>query len=432
MVRSNKIKTGEIIDSKLMNNATQDVIRLHQRVKLNAVESEIKSKNLEKEVKERTLGEMKESSYRESKAPKVVEPNFVVIDEKGEKITKEKAIESIEKKSLDKQNEDLSIDINATNNGIELPQITTLSIELNELTNKEKLISYFGKNRVLFNEEHEALQVLTNVIMLAEAKKNGFNKDIDCVYIKPKGENDHYGSADLVYFNTKDNYFLTEQYKFNCRNLNKLSYYKPIDYEKMWELYFFNESTDRICISFADRSEYDNFIKFLNSTNLKLPYNFIVNDLSLLNEVDINFNKDNFIKHSIDKYLHDLNCNKYTYRNAEINYWNYFNSFEHKFETRYKFDEQFKLNKFDLINQELLKYNGDNKYEKTMDFHNYKFFETYECKPYPGSNDDLKSLNGDTINSDIRTVGNFRLNFTSSAQKGIDLNKNNKDDGNIN
>ena len=64
-----------------------------------------------------------------------------------------------------------------------------------------------------------------------------------------------------------------------------------------------------------------------------------------------------------------------------------------------------------------------------MKFHDNKFHDTYECKPYVGFNDDLTGFNCNKFinSSELKTVGDFRLNFSTSALKSI--NRNNMDEG---
>ena len=80
-----KSKVGEMAENKVVSAVVVDMTRQHQKLRINGVESENKLKNLEKEVKDRTLSELKESSHKESKAPKEELLNFVIIDEKGKK-----------------------------------------------------------------------------------------------------------------------------------------------------------------------------------------------------------------------------------------------------------------------------------------------------------------------------------------------------------
>jgi len=155
MVTGIKPKVCEMAENKVVSTVVLDVTNSHQKVRINGVESESKLKNLEKEVKDKIISEMKESSYRESKAPRVELLNYVVIDDKGNKMSKEELKDRIEKKNLDNNQKDYySINLSETNSVQisqtpsqllqipQLPQITTLSVGLNELTNKDKLISY--------------------------------------------------------------------------------------------------------------------------------------------------------------------------------------------------------------------------------------------------------------------------------------------------
>ena len=145
-----KSKVGEMTENKVVSAVVVDMTKQHQKLRINGVESENKLKNLEKEVKDRTLSELKESSYKESKAPKEELLNYVIIYEKGKKMSEEDVKDRIEKKSLDNN----SINLSETNNvqvsqttqqSPMLPQITTLSIGLNEQTNKEKILIDFMK-----------------------------------------------------------------------------------------------------------------------------------------------------------------------------------------------------------------------------------------------------------------------------------------------
>lgn len=63
MVIVKKSKIGEVTENKVVSTAV-DVTKPHQKLRLPGVESENKLKNLEKEVKDKTLGEMKETGYR--------------------------------------------------------------------------------------------------------------------------------------------------------------------------------------------------------------------------------------------------------------------------------------------------------------------------------------------------------------------------------
>jgi hypothetical protein len=58
------------------------------------------------------------------------------------------------------------------------PQITILSVGLNELTNKEKLISYWGKDINRFHEIQESVQIMQKLVLLERAKELGYCKDI--------------------------------------------------------------------------------------------------------------------------------------------------------------------------------------------------------------------------------------------------------------
>jgi hypothetical protein len=112
---------------------------------------------------------VKESSYKESKAPKEQLLNYVIINKKGKKMSEEYVKDR--KKNLDNN----LINLSETNNvqasrtlqqSPILLQITTLSIGLSEQTNKEKLISYWSKYINRFHEIQESVQEL------------GFCKDI--------------------------------------------------------------------------------------------------------------------------------------------------------------------------------------------------------------------------------------------------------------
>jgi hypothetical protein len=177
---------------------------------------------------------MKESSYKESKVPREELLNYVVIDGKGNKISKEEMKSIIEKKSLDNNQKDInpsetnSVQIPQTPQSSQITQITILSLGLNEQTNKEKLISFFGKDITKFDHLHEAVQYAPKISALALAKKFGVNKDIYVMYLK-SNDNEHYGRADSLYFN-KNNYY-TEQDKFLCYKNNLLTH--PLTYEKI-------------------------------------------------------------------------------------------------------------------------------------------------------------------------------------------------------
>jgi predicted GIY-YIG superfamily endonuclease len=71
MVIGIKSKVGEMVENKVVSIVVLDLTNSHQKVRINAVQSESKLKNLEKEIKEKTISEMKESSYKESKTPRV-------------------------------------------------------------------------------------------------------------------------------------------------------------------------------------------------------------------------------------------------------------------------------------------------------------------------------------------------------------------------
>jgi hypothetical protein len=61
-------------------------------------------------------------------------------------------------------------------------------------------------------------------------------------------------------------------------------------------MHLINESSNRICLFFGNKEEYDTFIKYIKETTDVLPFNFIINDFSSLNEVDPNFDSDQSIK----------------------------------------------------------------------------------------------------------------------------------------
>jgi hypothetical protein len=61
-------------------------------------------------------------------------------------------------------------------------------------------------------------------------------------------------------------------------------------------MHLISESSNRICLSFGNKEEYDTFIKYIKETTDVLPFNFIINDFSSLNEVDPNFDSDQSIK----------------------------------------------------------------------------------------------------------------------------------------
>jgi len=169
-----------MVENKVVSTVVLDLTNSHQKVRINAVQSEFKLKNLEKEIKEKTISEMKESSYKESKTPREELLNYVVIDDKGNKMSKEEVKDRIEKKSLDNnQKDNNSINLSETNS-MQIPQITILNIGLNEQTNKEKLISFFGKDITKFDHLYEAIQFTPKIfaLALALAKKFGVNKDM--------------------------------------------------------------------------------------------------------------------------------------------------------------------------------------------------------------------------------------------------------------
>jgi len=133
---------------------------------------------------------------------------------KAKKMSEEDVKDRIEKKSLDNN----PINLSETNNVLisqtpTLPQITTLSIGLSEQTNKEKLISYWGKDINRFHEIQESVQIAQKLVLLERAKELGFCKDIYFAHIKVRGR-EHYGQADGIFFNIKNNTFFAEQDKF--------------------------------------------------------------------------------------------------------------------------------------------------------------------------------------------------------------------------
>ena len=410
-------------ENKVVSTVVLDVTNSHQKVRINGVESESKLKNLEKEVKDKIISEMKESSYRESKAPRVELLNYVVIDDKGNKMSKEELKDRIEKKNLDNNQKDYySINLSETNSVQisqtpsqllqipQLPQITTLSVGLNELTNKDKLISYWGKDINRFHEIQESVQIAQKLVLLERAKELGYCKDIIFAHIKVRGR-EHYGQADCIFFNRRNDTFFAEQDKFIGYDGCKPQ--QAITYEKIWYLYFTNETSSRIHISFGSQEGFDNFIKYIQEVKGILPPNLIIDNLSLLNNVDPNYDNDGFIKYVIEQYRYDLNEGNYV--EAEKKYLSYFDSVEHKFEFKSEFNSDYNSNGSKMISEVIPKYDWTNLSEKTMDFKNYESFVTYESKVYKEFNDSWKFFNDKSVGNFV-TVGEFRINMSLTAK----------------
>lgn len=117
-----------------------------------------------------------------------------------------------------------------------------------------------------------------------------------------------------------------------------------------------------------------------------------VNDLSSLNEVDLNFDSDLFIKFSIDGYLIELKNNSIFYNQADTCYLNNFNSTIFKYSSKCDFKKSFDINQVNMIHSARSEYSWGSKYEKTIGFSDYKSFRTYESKPYSHINDNLKKF----------------------------------------
>jgi hypothetical protein len=142
MVTGIQSKVGEIAGNKAVSTVVLDLTNSHQKVRINAVQSESKLKNLEKEIKEKTISEMKESNHKESKVPREELLYYVVIDGKGNNISKEKVKDRIEKKSLDNNYINLS-----ETNSVQIPPDSLYFNKNNYNTEQDKFLCY--KNNLL-------------------------------------------------------------------------------------------------------------------------------------------------------------------------------------------------------------------------------------------------------------------------------------------